>query len=62
MMPNFSVGYQNIHGLHDKIGCKAGRLENELKMISKFGVKFGDVNAKLNSMIMILKLSNHKNT
>ena len=30
-MPNFSVGYQNIHGLHDKIGCKAGRLENELK-------------------------------
>ena len=30
-MSNFSVGYQNIHGLHDSIGCKAGRLENELK-------------------------------
>ena len=26
-----SVGYQNIHGLHDSIGCKAIRLENELK-------------------------------
>ena len=24
-----SVGYQNIHGLHDGIGCKAVRLENE---------------------------------
>ena len=30
-MSGFSVGYQNIHGLHDSIGCKASRLENELK-------------------------------
>ena len=27
----FSVGYQNIHGLHDDAGCKASKLENELK-------------------------------
>ena len=27
----FSVGYQNIHGLHDNTGCKARSLENELK-------------------------------
>ena len=26
-----SVGYQNIHGLHDKIGCKVERLEIDLK-------------------------------
>ena len=30
-MSGISVGYQNIHGLHDSIGCKASRLENELK-------------------------------
>ena len=28
---NFSVGYQNIHGLHDQLGCKAKRLECELR-------------------------------
>ena len=28
---NFSVGFQNVHGLHDHLGCKAERLENELK-------------------------------
>ena len=28
---NFSVGYQNIHGLHDNLGCKAKRLEKDLK-------------------------------
>ena len=27
----FSVGYQNIHGLHDSLGCKSRKLENELK-------------------------------
>ena len=31
IIENFSVGYQNIHGLHDQLGCKAERLENELK-------------------------------
>ena len=28
---NFSVGFQNVHGLHDHLGCKSNRLENELK-------------------------------
>ena len=28
---SFSVGYQNIHGLHDQMGCKAKRLEDELR-------------------------------
>ena len=26
-----SVGYQNIHGLHDNLGCKASKLETSLK-------------------------------
>ena len=25
------MGYQNIHGLHDNLGCKASKLETELK-------------------------------
>ena len=25
------MGYQNIHGLHDAVGCKASRLESQLK-------------------------------
>ena len=28
---NFSVGFQNIHGLHGPLGCKASDLERELK-------------------------------
>ena len=28
---NFSVGYHNIHGLHDQLGCKAKILEKDLK-------------------------------
>ena len=26
-----SVGYQNIHGLHDNLGCKASKIETSLK-------------------------------
>ena len=28
---NFSVGFQNIHGLHGSLGCKVHELEKELK-------------------------------
>ena len=28
---DFSVGFQNIHGLHDNLGCKAKRLEDGLR-------------------------------
>ena len=30
-MSNFSVGFQNLHGLHDCLGCKANRLESKLE-------------------------------
>ena len=30
-LKGLSVGYQNIHGLHDNFGCKASKLEICLK-------------------------------
>ena len=43
----FSVGYQNIHEVHDGTGCKASRLENDLKNDIEFWSKIWDCECEL---------------